>query len=109
MAIPTGRVIPELITRAYIGSELGFYSMAYPDEESEAPLEVRVELSRNGEFGWELAARQSFEPVDSRKGPQPILAAFQSKKLVTGLYEARMTVTQGKFSREESLQFTLIE
>jgi VWFA-related protein len=109
MVVLTGRVVPELIPRAYVGTELGFYAIAYPDTRVQMPLDIRVELLRNGELGWELAAGRSYHPVQDPTGAQRVLAAFPSKDLLPGPYEARITVTQGETSRQQTVQFTLID
>ena len=85
-----GKVIPELsdAISPEAGGQVVFYAVAYPPAPVDAPVEVGVEIWRDGQLVLRTPASEA--PPDP-SGAVPILAGVPEGKLPSGQYEARVS------------------
>jgi VWFA-related protein len=85
-----GKVVPELsdsIPRE-AGGQVQFYAVGYPPAPVDAPIEVSIELWRDGQLVLQTPA--SAVPPDANGGA-PILAGVPLEKLPSGQYDAQVS------------------
>jgi VWFA-related protein len=105
LIVRMSRVIPQVLTTARLGEDLGFYAVVYPDARSAETMAVTLELRQDGQ----VVTSKQFGPLTSRLGAQPMLTTLPLQGLKAGQYEARLTVRQGQASRQKELPVTLVE
>ncbi len=105
LIVRTNRVIPQVLATAYLGGELGFYAVVYPDPRSLGTMDLVLELRQDGR----VVANKEFGPLTGLLGAQPMLATLPMQGLKAGQCEARLTVRQAQVSRQKVLPVTLVE
>ncbi len=85
-----GKVTPELsdVISREAGGQLTFYAVAYPTAPVDAPVDVDLEIWRDGQLVFRSPA--SSVPPDA-SGAAPILASVPMEHLPAGQYEARVS------------------
>ena len=85
-----GKVIPELSDSiaSNSGGALQFYAVAYPPAPVDAPIEMSVEIARDGQT---VARAPAATVPPDRSGAAPVLASLPLEKLPPGRYEAKVT------------------
>jgi hypothetical protein len=85
-----GKVTPELldVVSSEVGDQVEFYAVAYPPAPIDAPVEVSIEIWRDGQLILRTPA--STVPPDST-GAASILAGIPLQKLSAGQYEAQIS------------------
>jgi VWFA-related protein len=85
-----GKVVPELSDSVAPGSEasLQFYAIAYPPAPVDAPVEMSLEIVRDGQT---VARSPATAVPPKRGGAAPFLASVPLEKLPPGHYEAQVT------------------
>ena len=87
-----GKVTPELSgsVSPQSGAQVQFYAAAYPPMPVDAPVEVRMEIARDGQT---LVRSPLSEVPAETTGVVPVLVGVPSDKLPPGHYEAQLTFT----------------
>lgn len=85
-----GKVTPELSgsLAAESGGQVQFYAAGYPPAPVDAPLEVSMEIARDGQT---LVRSPLTEVPSESNGAAPVLIAIPREKLTPGYYEAQLT------------------
>jgi hypothetical protein len=85
-----GQVLPELFDTISVdpGALVQFYAVAYPPEPVEGPVEMDMEISRDGET---VGRAPTSEVPPEAGGAAPVLARLPVEKLLPGHYEAQLT------------------
>ena len=89
-----GQVLPELSSTVEFapGDEMSFYAVAYPPQPVQGPVEMSIELTRDGEKVLDSAGT----PVQPEKnGAASVLVSLPGAKVKPGYYEARLTFRYG--------------
>jgi hypothetical protein len=87
-----GKVTPELSgsVSPQSGAQVQFYAAAYPPLPMDAPIEVSMEIVRDGQ----ALVRSALSEVPAEtSGVVPVLVGVPSDKLPPGHYEAQLTFT----------------
>lgn len=102
-----GEVItPELfdVTAQQSRGEVTFYALAYPAQSVQAPVEVELEIWRDGRLI--MRSPESPVPTDA-SGAAPILASVSTQKLPGGSYMAQISVECKGQTVTKRVAFTL--
>ena len=89
-----GQVLPELSnTVAFApGDSMSFYAVAYPPQPVEGPVEMSLDLTRDGQ----TVVHSAGTAVQlEQNGAASVLASFPADKVQPGYYEARVTFSYG--------------
>ena len=89
-----GQVLPELSSTVAFapGDNMSFYAVAYPPQPVEGPVEMSLDLTRDGQTVVHSAATAVRL---EQNGAASVLASFPADKVQPGYYEARVTFSYG--------------